>query len=77
MISLTKVKKMTIKTILKISFVPIWSVFLLFAIQYIFGLISEPNTLHLIYGILLLSVLIFTTLLFIKKLYFTYEQKSN
>lgn len=72
-----KLKNMTIKTILKIAFIPIWFVFLLFAIQFIFGLISEPNTLHVVYGILLLSVLIFTTLLLFKKLFFTYEQKSN
>ena len=64
---------MSNKTILKISFVPIWLLFILFAIQYIFGLISEPNTLHVVIGVVLLSILIFTTLIIFKKIYFTNE----
>lgn len=64
---------MSNKTILKIAFVPIWLVFILFAIQYIFGLISEPNTLHVGIGVVLLSILIFTTLIIFKKIYFTNE----
>lgn len=64
---------MSNKTILKIAFVPIWLVFILFAIQYIFGLISEPNTLHVVIGVVLLSILIFTTLIIFKKIYFTNE----
>ncbi len=64
---------MSNKTILKIAFVPIWLLFILFAIQYIFGLISEPNTLHVVIDVVLLSILIFTTLIIFKKIYFTNE----
>lgn len=64
---------MSNKTILKIAFVPIWLLFILFAIQYIFGLISEPNTLHVVIGVVLLSILSFTTLIIFKKIYFTNE----
>ena len=64
---------MSNKTIFKIAFVPIWLLFILFAIQYIFGLISEPNTLHVVIGVVLLSILIFTTLIIFKKIYFTNE----
>lgn len=64
---------MSNKTILKIAFVPIWLMFILFAIQYIFGLISEPNTLSVIIGVVLLSLLIVITLIIFKKIYFTNE----
>lgn len=64
---------MSNKTILKIAFVPIWLMFILFAIQYIFGLISEPNTLSVIIGIVLLSILILITLIIFKKIYLTNE----
>ncbi|HEY4540596.1 MAG TPA: hypothetical protein VIG94_11395 [Faecalibacter sp.] len=64
---------MSNKTLLKIALVPVWIAFLLFAIQYIFGLISEPNTLSVIGGVLLLALLIFITLLLLKKIYFTHE----
>lgn len=62
---------MSFKTILKIAFVPIWLFFLLFAIQYIFGLISEPNTGSVILGVFLLSLLILVTLITFKKIYFS------
>ena len=64
---------MTTKTILKIALVPIWIAFILFAIQYIFGLISEPNSFSVIVGIVLLCLLVFVTLIIIKKIYFTHE----
>lgn len=64
---------MSNKTILKIAFVPIWLLFILYAIQYIFGLISEPNTWHVIIGVVLLSLLIFITLIIFKKIYLTNE----
>ncbi|WLD23570.1 hypothetical protein NU10_12805 [Flavobacterium dauae] len=60
---------MSIKTILKIALVPIWLLFFLFAIQYIFGLISEPNSLHVFYGVVLLCLLIGVTLFLIFKMY--------
>lgn len=64
---------MTNKNLLKIALVPIWIAFLLFAIQYIFGLISEPDTISVIVGVVLLALLIFVTLIILKKLYFTNE----
>lgn len=64
---------MSTKTILKIAFVPIWLAFLLFAIQYIFGLISEPDTLSVFIGVFLFSLLIIITLIIFKKIYFTNE----
>ena len=74
MIILIKINgAMTTKTILKIALVPIWIAFILFAIQYIFGLISEPNTISVIIGIVLLSILLLITLIIFKKIYFTHE----
>jgi len=64
---------MSNKTILKIAFVPIWFAFLLFAIQYIFGLISQPNTISVLLGVFLLSALIVVTLIIIRNIYFTHE----
>lgn len=61
---------MDTKTIFKIAFVPIWILFLLFAIQYIFGLISEPNSTHVFIGVILLSLLIGITLWIFNKLYY-------
>ena len=58
------------KTIIKIALVPIWLLLMMFLIQYTFGLISEPNTLHVIIGFVLLSILIFLNLILINKLYF-------
>lgn len=60
---------MSVKTILKIALVPIWILFFMFAIQYIFGLISEPNTLHVFYGVVLLCLLIGFSLFLIFKIY--------
>lgn len=74
MIILRKIESlMTNKTLLKIALVPIWIAFLLFAIQYIFGLISEPDTISVIIGVVLLALLIFITLIFIKKIYLNNE----
>lgn len=64
---------MTTKTILKIALVPIWIAFLLFAIQYIFGLISEPDTLSVVIGVVLLCFLILITLIILNKIYFKNE----
>lgn len=61
------------KTLFKIALVPIWIAFLLFAIQYIFGLISRPDTLSVFIGVILLCLLIFITLIIFKKIYFTNE----
>ena len=60
---------MSNKTIFKIAFVPIWLLFFLFAIQYIFGLISEPNTAHVVLGVELLSLLIGVSLIVFNKIY--------
>ncbi|RLZ10685.1 hypothetical protein EAH69_05950 [Faecalibacter macacae] len=64
---------MSNKTIFKIAFVPIWLLFILFAIQYIFGLISEPDSIKVAIGVVLLSCLILITLLIFKKIYFNHE----
>ena len=60
---------MSNKTILKIALVPIWLLSVLFSLQYIFGLISEPNTGHVILGVVLLSLLIGLSLLIFNKIY--------
>lgn len=57
-------------TMLKIALVPIWLLLMMFLIQYIFGLISEPNTLHVILGFVLLSIVLLINLILINKLYF-------
>ena len=60
---------MSNKTILKIALVPIWLLSVLFSLQYIFGLISEPNTGHVILGVVLLSLLIGLSLFIFNKIY--------
>jgi len=64
---------MKIKSIIKIALVPIWLLILLFSIQYIFGLISEPSDVSVILGILLLGIFIFVSILIFKKIYCTHE----
>lgn len=59
---------MTTKTILKIALVPIWLLITLFSLQYIFGLISEPNTSHVILGVILLSAFIACSLILFNKI---------
>ena len=64
---------MSNQTVLKISLVPIWILFLLASVEYIFGLISEPDTPHVIMGVLLLCVLIGSTLILFNKIYLKNE----
>lgn len=60
---------MSLKTILQIALVPIWILFLMFAIQFIFGLLTAPSSVSVAIGILLLSVLIIVSLYLFKKIY--------
>ena len=62
---------MQLKKIITLSLLPIWLVAALYVVELAFGLISEPNSLHVFYGVLIICVLIAVTLLVANKLDFT------
>jgi hypothetical protein len=64
---------MTLKDALKIALVPILLAVILFAVQVIFGWLSQPSTTMVIVGIISISLLILAVYFIIKKIYFTNE----
>ncbi|MBS1573386.1 MAG: hypothetical protein JST62_13400 [Bacteroidetes bacterium] len=64
---------MTLKDALKIAIVPILLAMILFAVQVIFGWLSQPSTTMVIVGIISLSLLILAVYFIIKKIYLTNE----
>lgn len=60
---------MSTKSIFKLAIMPILLLILMISVEYIFALISEPNTSHVVLGVVLLSVLVGGTLYIVKKIY--------
>lgn len=64
---------MNYPNILRIALVPLLLAGILFAMQWIFGLISKPDDQSVLLGVVSLSLLILISFFIIKKIYFNHE----